>query len=316
VDAVVSLDNRDGLFPIHRGVRFALVTATAAGATDDLCLRGGVRDAAVLDDIADEGTPQGCVRIPMAMLRAFGGAAPAVPDIASELDRGVLARLLAAGPPLGSADGWNAHFGRELNATDDRRHFGDRGLPVLEGKLIDPFRVRVEEAAAFIEPRVAARLLAGRTAIDRARLGYREVASASNRLTLIAAIVPAGTVTTHTVFCLREALDEESQWFLCGLFNSFVANYYVRLRGANHVPAVVIQQLPAPRPAAAVLRAIAGRARRLANGSQDDAAPLQAAIAKLYGLSCVEFAQVLSTFPLIAPAERASALQAFEEGGL
>jgi hypothetical protein len=31
LDAVVSLDNRDGLFPIHRGVRFALVTATTGG---------------------------------------------------------------------------------------------------------------------------------------------------------------------------------------------------------------------------------------------------------------------------------------------
>ena len=84
----------------------------------------------------------------------------------------------------------------------------------------------------------------------------------------------------------------------------------------HRFPAIVIQQLPAPLPAAAPMRAIAAQARRLANGSPDDAAPLQAAIAKLYGLTGVEFAHILSTFPLIAPTERAAALQTFEEGGL
>src|SRR6185295_8392931 len=80
----------------------------------------------------------------------------------------------------------------------------------------------------------------------RPRLAYREVASATNRLTLIAAIVPAGAVTTHTIFCLREPLEVERQWYLCGVFNSYAANYCVRLRGGTHVPAAVIQRLPVP----------------------------------------------------------------------
>ena len=42
-------------------------------------------------------------------------------------------------------------------------------------------------------------------------LAYREVAAATNRLTLIAAILPADTITTHTVFCLKEPLDDECE---------------------------------------------------------------------------------------------------------
>ena len=37
----------------------------------------------------------------------------------------------------------------------------------------------------------------------RPRLAYRDVAGATNQLTLIAALLPAGCVSTHTVFCLR-----------------------------------------------------------------------------------------------------------------
>ena len=318
VDAIVSFDNTDGLFPIHRGVRFALLTATTGRPTRELCLKAGLRDAAVLDDLPDEGAPLDCVRMPMTMLTAFGGEGRAVPDVRTALDRGVLARVLAAGPPLESRDGWHVHFGRELNATDDRAHFGSAGLPVLEGKLLDPFHARVEDAASFIDRGTAQRLLRGRTAIERPRLGYREVAAATNRLTLIAAIVPAGAVTTHTIFCLRERLDDERQWFLSGVLNSYVANYFVRLRGGTHVPASVIQRLPVPFDVPpSSMKTIAGLARALARApAPADAARLQAEVARLYGLARDEFAHVLSTFPLVAASERDAALQALDGSGI
>ena len=72
----------------------------------------------------------------------------------------------------------------------------------------------------------------------------------TNRLTLIAAIVPAGVVTTHTLFCLKTICSTTTRsTFLCGLFNSFVANYLVRLRVSTHVTASIVERLPVPRPA-------------------------------------------------------------------
>ena len=49
-------------------------------------------------------------------------------------------------------DGWAARFGRELNATDDRAHFARpaRGLPVVEGKHLEPFRVALDGVGASI----------------------------------------------------------------------------------------------------------------------------------------------------------------------
>jgi hypothetical protein len=59
--------------------------------------------------------------------------------------------------------------------------------------------------------------------------------------------VPAGCVTTHTLFCLRTPLPAREQLVLCALFNSYVANYLVRMRVSSHVTLAVLDTLPAPR---------------------------------------------------------------------
>jgi hypothetical protein len=315
VDAVIGFDNRDALFPIHRGVRFSLVTASTGGTTRDLQSRSGVRSAAVLDDVPDEGSVPGSVRVPLTLVRHFSGPGLAVPELRHARDRAILARVLAAAPPLGSDAGWQARFGRELNATDDRKHFGPAGLPVLEGKLVDAFAARVGEAAQFVDPAVARRLLGHRARVDRPRLGYREVAASTNRMTLIAAIIPAGAVTTHTIFCMREPREEDAHWFLCGVFNSFVANYLVRLRGGTHVPAAVIHQLPVPMPARAsdAAAAIVRLSRAAAADPRDAAAraELQARVTRAYGLDEDDLVHVLATFPIVPEAERNATLSAF-----
>jgi hypothetical protein len=315
VDAVIGFDNRDALFPIHRGIRFSLVTATTGGSTHEVQSRSAVRSAAVLDDVPDEGAVPGSVRVPVALIRRFSGDSLAMPELQHERDRSILARVLAVAPPLGGDEGWQARFGRELNATDDRPHFSSSGLPVLEGKLIEPFVAHVDQATQFIDPVVARRLLGRRARVDRPRLGYREVAASTNRLTLIAAIIPAHVVTTHTIFCMREPADDALQWFLCGIFNSFVANYLVRLRGGTHVPASVIHQLPVPRVArdSDPFVAIARLARRATAHPSDGSArsDLHAHVARAYGLDEIDLVHVLGTFPLVPADERTAALRAF-----
>jgi hypothetical protein len=255
------------------------------------------------------------VRVPLTLVRRFSGTSLAVPELQRERDRAILARILASAPHLGSDEGWQVRFGRELNATDDRGHFGPSGLPVLEGKHVHAFAARPAEAAQFIDPAAARRLLGHRARFDRARLGYREVAASTNRTTLIAAMIPAGAVTTHTIFCMREPRDEAVHWFLCGVFNSYVANYLVRLRGGTHVPAAVIHQLPVPVPvreSEAFSQIV--RLSRAAAAAPDDVgirAELQARVTRTYELREEDFQWVLTTFPLVPEVERDAALTAF-----
>lgn len=313
VDAVIGFDNRGGIFPIHRGMKFVLLTATRGGSTDDLPLKAGLRSPVDLDDLPDEGPIAGGVHVPLTLVRRFSGADLAVPELRSDADRSIVANVLTRVPLLGSEDGWHVSFGRELNATDDRGHFGASGWPVLEGKHLGPFIANAGAATQFIDPSVAKRLL-GRRA-GRPRLAYREVAASSNRLTLIAAILPERTATTHTVFCLREPLPMDEQWCLCGLLNGFVANYLVRIRGGTHVPAAAMRRLPVPRlheTELAFARIVQWSTRLAARrGDASTLARLHAATARAYGITEGDLRHILSTFPLVPVAERSAVLEAF-----
>ena len=325
VDAFVSIDNRRGIFPIHRSVRFLLLTASPGRATESVACRD-LDDPAELERLGDEPAARAdwfLVRLSPATIERLSGPDLTIPSLRNATDLAIAERAASLFPPLGDAAGWSARFGRELNATDDRAAFHpvlnsltNSLLPVLEGKHLSPFRIDRDAVRQCIHARDAARLLPGH-GFQRPRLAYRDVASATNRLTLIAAILPAGCVSTHTVFCLRNPLPPALQHFLCGLFNSLVVNFLVRLRVTTHVTTATVERLPIPtaETAPAACREIAALARLLARRDDTESfARLNARVAELYQLSAAEFEHVLSTFPLIAIEERNQALRAFTTG--
>jgi len=316
IDTFVTLENRDALFPIHRALKFLLVTATRGGRTTKIPCRAGVRSTVELARMPDVGDDR-ALDLPRSIVEKFSGDQLVVPEIREQLDAEILSRLVFGFPPLSSADGWGVNFGRELNATDDREHFSSRpnhgSLPVLEGKQIQPFVAHVDRATKYVGKTVATRLLHANT-FASPRLVYRDVASASNRLTLIAAVIPGGVVTTHTLFCLKGRVSRDLHVFLCGMLNSFVANYLVRMRVGTHVTVSIIERLPVPRPATDSLdfrRIVSLTDRVITTQSPRAIAEIQASVAHLYGLSSQHFQHVLDTFPLVPADERAAAMDAY-----
>jgi len=311
LDTVTGLDNRLGVFPIHRSVRFVLVTGTTGCPTDRIPCRFGVSDPEALDERPE---PDPVIVSRALLARLSGEDDLAIPQVSSPADLRILEKISMLHPRLSSADGWNAHFGRELNASDDRAAFrpatgADGARPVLEGKHLMPFRVALERSALEVRPGADVSSHAPR----RPRLAYREVASATNRLTLIAAIVPARAVTTHTLFCLRNPLPLRRQLVLCALLNSLVANYLVRFRVHTHVTAAILSTLPVPwippgDPDEALLRQLAERLGRSCGPVEEqiEYAALQALAARRYGLTPGELERVVDSFPLLpAPVRRA-----------
>lgn len=323
IDTFAGIENRDGVFPIHRALRFLLVSGSTGAETHALPCRFGVRSPDALDAMPDTGADGGCVVIGRALIDGTGAAGCAIPELRTSDDLSVFSAVACRVPAFSGAAGWRLRFGRELNATDDRRHFAGRGsrgspahgLPVVEGKQVRPFAVDVDAARYQIRAATAATLLDPDASYKQPRLAYRDVASPTNRLTLIAAIVPAGVVTTHTVFCLKGEPREEVHLFLCGIFNSFVANYLVRLRVGTHVTTSIVDWLPVPKPAldSAEFLEVVRHARRLATDPGDVAAyaALQAVCARLYGLTAAQFDHVLRSFPLVPHDERDSSIRAF-----
>ena len=292
IDAVVGFDNRRGVFAIHRSVRFALVTAAAGGRTDRVPARFGERTT----DGVERVPATGCAPsdFPLVFTREglldLSGPSRALPHVESREDLAVLERLSAAFPPLSSADGWGLTFGREFNATDDAALFnGDsHQWPVIEGKHIAPFSVDAAAATRFVDPAIVRARLGRIPTIGHDRLAYRDVASSTNRLTLIAAIVPAQAVTTHTLFCSRVRLDADAQWVVCALLNSLVANWLVRRWVSTHVTTAIVQRLPVPVVPASdrAFGELARLARRCADDGVGSATwtALQEATRRAYGL--------------------------------
>ena len=334
VGRIVGLDNRAGIFPIHRGLRFVLLTATAGGRTEQVSCRFGVSALDQLD-VADDppgdlpggppGGPLGPARMSDVLLsralieRLSGDDDLGIPEIASGTDLLIVEHIASTTPRLGAREGWHAQFGRELNASDDRKFFvaasGDQiARVVLEGKQIGPFRVDLGGCRYELSAEAAGTLRVPR----RTRLAYRDVASATNRLTLIAAMVPARAVTTHTLFVLRTVLPHARQLVLCALLNSYVANYLIRMRVNTHVTASLMARLPVPVPAPG------GPSERLAFlaevclsaaspvESMEEYAELQARAARLYGVREDEFRHVLSTFPLVPQDVKSRSLAHFD----
>ena len=118
---------------------------------------------------------------------------------------------------------------------------------MLEGKHIEPFRAHVDRAPGASPSAARARLLDAAATFSRARLAYRDVASSTNRLSLIAAVLPAACVTTHSLFCLKTVLSGDEQAFLCAMLNSYVANYLVRQVTTTHLGSATVEALRVPK---------------------------------------------------------------------
>jgi hypothetical protein len=310
LDELVVFENRRGIFPIHRGLKFCAAFVRNAGSSSAVRYGPAVSDPAALGS-ADEERAGLRPRIELSrrLLEALSGPSLSLPYIESSEDVGVLERLVAAAPAAADPRGWGVQFSRELNASDDKRLFleGGDGYPVISGRHIEPFRVNARQSALRMSASDAHRRLG--PAVHRPRLAYRDVAGPGNRLTLIAAIVPPHVVTTHTLFCLRRALPEDEQWFLCAVLNSYVANFIVRTRVGTHVTTALVHALPIPRPHREAPEF--GDIVRL--GRSGESPDLQAAVASLYGLDQPMFERILASFPLIPSAQRSAASAALAE---
>jgi hypothetical protein len=175
---------------------------------------------------------------------------------------------------------------------------------------VTPFQVAIAATAMAVPLATAGRLIDPATSFARDRIAYRDVASATNRLTLIAGLLPKGALSTHTLFVLKTPLETEAQWCLLALLNSLVANYLVRLHVTTHVTTALMARLPVPRPpdGSPVFLELASLARDLSRAGIDAApgafARLNALVAALYQLTPEQYEHVVASFPRLPRALR------------
>src|SRR5262249_19303890 len=86
VDTFIGVENREGVFPIHRGLKFLIVSASIGRGTTTLPCRFGVRRTDTLEQLPDTGSDPAAVSIPRSLVERLSGPGLAVPEPRTPLD--------------------------------------------------------------------------------------------------------------------------------------------------------------------------------------------------------------------------------------
>ena len=90
VDTFTIIDNRDGIFPIHRSLKFLLLTFNNSGKTTTVPWRSGVRSAESLDCVPDSGVDPSALPLPRSTVARVSGEGLELPDIRTAVDLEIL----------------------------------------------------------------------------------------------------------------------------------------------------------------------------------------------------------------------------------
>ena len=159
IDTFITVENRDALFPIHRGLKFLLLTATR-GPRRPIPCRSGIQSATDLERLPDLGNDE-AVELPRSVVERFAATnspfprfevVPMSPSLAARYSSPaalVSGRMERAFWPGAERDRRQAAF---------RSPGGSGCLPVLEGKQIQPFVAHANRVTRYIAEPDAARL--------------------------------------------------------------------------------------------------------------------------------------------------------------
>lgn len=232
--------------------------------------------------------------------------------------------------------------------TDDAHRFspvGDRldALPLHEGKTFHQYTDRWKAEPRYAIPLEAMRDKPGwLRASGHFRLAFREISRSTDERTMIAAIVPPGTIFGHKGTCEKRPWErtDAAALILCAIFNSFSFDWCVRRKIAATVSLFMLNACPAPSLTQGAARFLAHGALRLSDNheryeglltgqlggtknTRPDRNQLRAAIdavvAHAYGLGREDYDHILTGFshkawPL-APEQCLAAFDVFDQIG-
>jgi Alw26I/Eco31I/Esp3I family type II restriction m6 adenine DNA methyltransferase len=171
-----------------------------------------------------------------------------------------LAREIYQHPPLrvevpGS---WKVRFARELDITLDSRLFNtdQEGVAIFEGKMIEQYMYQFKKPRYWIKKEnIISKYGLQYQDYNEYRLGFRAVAASTNRRTMIATIIPKGVCCGNSLIVTKIFETERKQrlissadlLYLCGIFNSFVFDYLLRLKVTTNLNMFFIYDMPVPR---------------------------------------------------------------------
>lgn len=358
ITGLFCFENRKGIFEnVDSRFKFVVLTLEKGGQTESFpaaFMRHEVKELARFPRA-------GALPITLELIHHLSPDSHSVMEFKNEVDV-TIARKMIKFPLLGEkfADTWNVVLSREFDMTNDSKLFKKEPapgrLPLFEGKMIHQFSHVWSKPRYWVDEKEGRQAIVGRQ-LDTGqkldyqdfRLGFRDIARNTDMRTLISTIIPSAFHGNKlpTVKPLNENgtyfLTNQQQLFLCAIWNSFVIDWFLRMKVTTTINFFYLYQLPVSRltEQSPIYKMIVERAAKLIcttleyqalwNAampgipwspeavaiSQAERATLRAEldgiIAHLYGLTEEEFRHILATFPLIKQSVKDATLAAYQE---
>lgn len=251
VSGLYCFENRKGIFEgIHRSFKFIVLTFGRGRPTKEFRAAFMQRKSTILKD-----PDKVSVTIDWELIKKLSPTSYSVIEFKSERDVEIVKKLYKF-PILGeSIEGtWDLSLTNEFHMTNDSPLFNTEpnGLVLYEGKMIEQFTHTFDKPRYWVEEeRGVAKV--GNKDYKEYRLGFRDIASSTNRRSLITTILPKNVFCGNTLVLSRifrdgiRFINEKELVFVCALFNSFVLDYLIRLKITSHLSMFFIYELPVPR---------------------------------------------------------------------
>ena len=261
-----------------------------------------------------------------------------------------IAEKLAKFPLLGEVkmDMRRLALANEFHMTNDSYLFstsaGTEKRPLFEGKMIHQFECSLASPRYWIDEAAGRKALLGREEDVGQLLGYQDYRLAFRRIgrdtdsrTMIATVLPRNVFASESLD-VASGLAPTEMVGLVGILNSLTLDHSLRLRIAANISMFFVYQLPVPLLVGPKAEAIIHRAVKLicvdekfadlwqrvmgtswapgvaATTAAERAllhAELEGLVAHLYGLSDMDFAYILTTFPVVPQDVKDAALAAY-----
>ncbi len=254
-----------------------------------------------------------------------------VPECRSIAEKDLFVKIYSGG--CSWRDEWNVDIAREVDMTNDRRHFhekrSDSDLPVIEGRMIQQFRFGAKayisgsgRSAKWI-PNVGSvkpQFYISKSALSpqlfkRAttfRAGYCDIAGQTNERAMMSAIVPPGVVCGNKVptIVFPGDIGEDRLFLFVGVTNSFVFDWLLRRVLSTTVNYFLLFSLPMPnidisgtlaQRIVALTKSLSNMGNEFYTGDEMGKirAELDVAVAEAYGLSFESLKLIMTDFPLL-----------------
>lgn len=354
IGGLFGFENRKMIFDnVDSRFKFVVLTFRKGGVTRQFPVAFMRHDVKELADFPRQAT----VEMPVDLISKLSSDSLSLMEFKSKTDRKIVEKMLCF-PLLGEQieGAWNIRFRAEFHMTNDSRLFHAENapgrLPLYEGKMIHQFNHQFaqSELRYWIDEQEGRASLLGRTEdtgqkLDyrNCRFGVRAIARNTDERTLIAGPVPRNAFCGNSILVAQTAPEinppsEVEMIMVQAILNSYVVDYFLRMKVSANINMFYLYQLPIPRltEESPDFSPIAKRAARLIcttpefdnlakqagikNHTQSATnestrqtlrAEIDALVAHLYNLNESQFFHILDTFPLVPKPQIAATRDAY-----